>query len=472
MKSSTSKLFTCMLILAYITKYVIAAADNAGVSSLPVVSDNASATSATQPTSSANLPQQPSNTTVQQNSSQPERPGSDSQVKQQVPVLDPKNPHPFGGLVPILECVDFEADGTTVAYFGYNNPNPNEVMVQTGKYNQFTPEPEARSQTVIFSSGRSFPYPVSAFHVRSSQKSYYWQLNGYQVLVDENSNRCRKDWICIYIDLSHPLNVDQQVLARILSSTSIIMGIGENHINLHTAKQSSSLTRIVVNVTRSAENDDSVIDPSESVSRLFRDNNLYSQYITLLRGSSHMNPVLVRPSSTGLEKIGVEVGKPMSIFESNIETNPNSANNNAGNSVVTSNSSGNSNNTYGKNPASPYSSDSNVKNGSMSAFSNNSTSGNNTNYSPGNSKIPTTATPSTSQNGIVLSNSVDANTPITSANTDDPVKSNSAQGITTTTGTTGTTLVASSVAGGFTYGGLKILIASVFANILLQQLCI
>ena len=55
-------------------------------------------------------------------------------------------------LVPILECVDAAPGGGFLAHFGYQNPNPDQVVAPFE--NTFVPDPADRGQPKVFEPGR------------------------------------------------------------------------------------------------------------------------------------------------------------------------------------------------------------------------------------------------------------------------------------------------------------------------------
>jgi hypothetical protein len=64
-------------------------------------------------------------------------------------------------VVPILECVQRNANGTYTARFGYNNSTGAAVTIPVGANNYFAPGNQNRGQTTVFQPGRV----VNAFSV-------------------------------------------------------------------------------------------------------------------------------------------------------------------------------------------------------------------------------------------------------------------------------------------------------------------
>lgn len=77
-------------------------------------------------------------------------------------------------MLPILESVSDNGDGTCTAWWGYQNNNSFAVTLPVGSNNRFTPAPENRSQLTTFSSGRI----VNAFNVVFSSSPLVWSLDG------------------------------------------------------------------------------------------------------------------------------------------------------------------------------------------------------------------------------------------------------------------------------------------------------
>jgi hypothetical protein len=91
-------------------------------------------------------------------------------------------------VVPILECVAENSDGTYTAHFGYNNPNPFVVGLDAKNHeNKFEPAPNFRTgQPEGFASGRVKDW----FSVLFDGNGLTWLLDGGVVTANRNSPRC------------------------------------------------------------------------------------------------------------------------------------------------------------------------------------------------------------------------------------------------------------------------------------------
>lgn len=91
-------------------------------------------------------------------------------------------------IVPILECVAENADGTYTAHFGYDNPNPFVVVVDAkDQQNKFEPPPNFRTgQPEGFAPGRVSDW----FSVLFEGNGLTWLLDGQAVTANRNSPRC------------------------------------------------------------------------------------------------------------------------------------------------------------------------------------------------------------------------------------------------------------------------------------------
>ena len=91
-------------------------------------------------------------------------------------------------VIPILECVDENFDGTFTAHFGYDNPNPFVVVVNAEDYqNKFGPSPDFRTgQPEGFAPGRVEDW----FGVLFEGNDLTWMLDGHAVTANRNSPRC------------------------------------------------------------------------------------------------------------------------------------------------------------------------------------------------------------------------------------------------------------------------------------------
>lgn len=90
-------------------------------------------------------------------------------------------------IIPILECVTENPDGTFTAHYGYENPNPYVVVIDSRHQNTFHPGPVFRTnQPEYFAPGRVEDY----FAVLFDGNGLTWVLDGYAVTANRNSPRC------------------------------------------------------------------------------------------------------------------------------------------------------------------------------------------------------------------------------------------------------------------------------------------
>jgi hypothetical protein len=91
-------------------------------------------------------------------------------------------------IIPILECVAENGDGTYTAHFGYENPNPFVVVVDAKNHqNKFEPPPTFRTgQPEAFAPGRVEDW----FSVLFDGNGLTWVLDGHAVTANRNSPRC------------------------------------------------------------------------------------------------------------------------------------------------------------------------------------------------------------------------------------------------------------------------------------------
>jgi hypothetical protein len=91
-------------------------------------------------------------------------------------------------VIPVLECVAENSDGTYTADFGYENPNPFVVVVDAKNYqNKFEPPPNFRTgQPEGFAPGRVEDW----FSVLFDGNGLTWVLDGHAVTANRNSPRC------------------------------------------------------------------------------------------------------------------------------------------------------------------------------------------------------------------------------------------------------------------------------------------
>jgi hypothetical protein len=90
-------------------------------------------------------------------------------------------------VVPILECVAENPDGTFTAHFGYENPNPYVIVIDSRHQNTMHPGPVFRiGQPEYFAPGRV----EDIFIVLFDGNGLTWTLDGNAVTVNRNSPRC------------------------------------------------------------------------------------------------------------------------------------------------------------------------------------------------------------------------------------------------------------------------------------------
>ncbi len=98
-------------------------------------------------------------------------------------------------VVPILECVQRNANGTYTARFGYHNTTGSAVTIPVGSNNHFTPGNQNRGQTTVFQPGRVVNAFSVTFTMSASATLGVWNLKGTDnvlrsVNVATNSPSC------------------------------------------------------------------------------------------------------------------------------------------------------------------------------------------------------------------------------------------------------------------------------------------
>jgi hypothetical protein len=103
---------------------------------------------------------------------------------------------PQNTLLPLLDCVDVNTDGSVTAHFGYVNSWTNQVTVPAGKpsgggENWFLPDPVDRGQPSHFSVGTFH----DAFTVTFTSATLEWRLSDVNgafdsVIASSSSARC------------------------------------------------------------------------------------------------------------------------------------------------------------------------------------------------------------------------------------------------------------------------------------------
>ncbi len=90
-------------------------------------------------------------------------------------------------ITPILECVAENPDGTFTAHFGYENPNPYVVVIDSRHQNTFHPGPTFRTgQPEYFAPGRVEDW----FRVLFDGNDLTWRLEGLEVTANRDSPSC------------------------------------------------------------------------------------------------------------------------------------------------------------------------------------------------------------------------------------------------------------------------------------------
>jgi len=86
-------------------------------------------------------------------------------------------------VVPRLDCVEQNLNGSYTAYLGYDNLMSDPVDLPIGVANHVSPEPANRGQMVHFEAGSSPAYPES-FPLVFTEEQISWTLNGHQISID------------------------------------------------------------------------------------------------------------------------------------------------------------------------------------------------------------------------------------------------------------------------------------------------
>ncbi len=104
----------------------------------------------------------------------------------------PGTPPSVQAVVPQLECVEINSNGTYTAHFTYDNPNSSSVNVPVGADNFFTPAPANRGQVTTFVASNNATYPNANFDVTwDGTTDLTWTLNGTSVTASAaNSPFC------------------------------------------------------------------------------------------------------------------------------------------------------------------------------------------------------------------------------------------------------------------------------------------
>ncbi len=92
-------------------------------------------------------------------------------------------------VIPILECVVNNGNGTYTAHFGYENQNSFAVSIPVSSANTFNPGGDL-GQPTVFNPGRTGYYPDSDFQVTFNGQNLVWHLNGRTVTANAQSPQC------------------------------------------------------------------------------------------------------------------------------------------------------------------------------------------------------------------------------------------------------------------------------------------
>ena len=91
---------------------------------------------------------------------------------------------------PILECVEYNHDGSFTAHFGYKNPNSFPIDIGIGPNNYFEPELDDQDQPTIFEPGRTSPYPNAELSVIFRDPEIIWLLGDKAAVASPESTPC------------------------------------------------------------------------------------------------------------------------------------------------------------------------------------------------------------------------------------------------------------------------------------------
>jgi hypothetical protein len=103
------------------------------------------------------------------------------------------NPGPLTlSIVPILQCVQENQNGTFSAIFGYQNNNPSPGTIQVGDFNKVTPATLTQNQPTYFQVGGVY----NAFTVTFNNGTVTWHLTGpdgveRNAKANSKSNQCQ-----------------------------------------------------------------------------------------------------------------------------------------------------------------------------------------------------------------------------------------------------------------------------------------
>jgi hypothetical protein len=109
------------------------------------------------------------------------------------PTKTPRPTEEIKALIPKLECVTDNHDGSYTAHFGYKNPNSFPIDLGIGPENYFSPDPQDQGQPITFSPGRSPDYPNASFRVVFDEEKIHWHLDGSKVTASASSSPCEPE---------------------------------------------------------------------------------------------------------------------------------------------------------------------------------------------------------------------------------------------------------------------------------------
>jgi hypothetical protein len=110
---------------------------------------------------------------------------SREQLQRLADITNGRNQPEIRRIVPVLDCVIRNSDGTSMAWFGYDNPNNGILQFVVGPDNNFSPDPKDRGQTTVFQPGRR----KKTFSVLiKPHEQLVWALNGARAKADSEGD--------------------------------------------------------------------------------------------------------------------------------------------------------------------------------------------------------------------------------------------------------------------------------------------
>jgi hypothetical protein len=89
-------------------------------------------------------------------------------------------------ILPIMNCVTNNGNGTYTAYFGYNNKNSVSVFIPIYAQNKISPDPWDRGQPGVFKVG----VQERVFSVTWTSGNIIWHLNNKIAIAKRTSPPC------------------------------------------------------------------------------------------------------------------------------------------------------------------------------------------------------------------------------------------------------------------------------------------